>query len=69
MEFKEFDKQLKGIKHKAISDWVIELPFDSDYKPIIAKAREHLLTKWHIVIPQPTDENPKPAIKMYWDKA
>jgi len=68
MEFKEFDKQLKGIKHKVISDWVIELPFDSDYHPVIKIARENMLVDWHVLIGEPTNDNPKPPIKMFWEK-
>lgn len=68
MEFKEFDKQLKGIKHKVIGDWNIELPFESNYHPVIAKARDNMLLKWHVIIGEVTDENPKPPIRIYWDK-
>lgn len=69
MEWKEFEKRLKGIKHKVIKDWYIELPFESDYRPVINTAKEPLLLTWHVIITEVTEKYPKPPIKIYWDIA
>jgi len=67
MKFKDFDQDIQDIPHTVIKDWEIEVPFDIDYKPIIAKARKHMVLSWHVKVGDPTNKNPKPVTKMWWD--
>ncbi len=70
-QFKEFEKALRGIRYHSITDWEILMPFNT--KPemlqrVIQKCREFLLIDWHVTFADPTEENPEPEIRMYWDR-
>lgn len=67
MTFQDFDKQIQNVPHSALKCWEIELPYKTDFQPIIAKAREYGLSTWHIFVKQPTDDNLTPNILMWWD--
>jgi hypothetical protein len=71
VNFKEFEKELKGIRYRSIADWEILMPFNT--KPemlqrVIQKCRDFLLIDWHVIISDPTEENPEPELRMYWDR-
>jgi len=71
MDFKNFKKEFKGIKLKSNSDWEIFLPYSTkteEVQSIVGICRKHLIVDWHIIFSEPTDENPEPDIRMYWDR-
>jgi len=67
MKFEDFDKMIQDVPHKVLKDWDIELPYDTNFQPIIAKARECGVTTWHVIVGSVTEKNPKPVTSMYWD--
>jgi len=72
MNFKDFRKQLKGIKYKSDKDWELFLPFNTKaetIQKIITVCRENLIVDWHIVFGEVTKQIPEPETRMYWDDA
>jgi hypothetical protein len=70
MKFKDFQKELKGIKYRSEKDWEILLSFNTKremIQVILDKCREKMLTAWHIIYSEPTEQVPEPEIRMYWD--
>lgn len=67
MTFQDFDKLIQDVPHTVLKDWDIELPFGTNFQPIIAIAREQGLITWHVVVGIASDKNLLPMTNMYWD--
>jgi hypothetical protein len=70
IEFKDFQKEIKGIKYRSKKDWEMFLPFNTskeDIQTIIDQCRKDNITNWHIIYSEVNDKIPEPEIKIYWD--
>ena len=71
MNFKDFKKELKDIKFKSKKDWEIFLPYGAEretVQSVIGFCRKHMIVDWHIIFPSPTEKEPEPDIRIYWDR-
>ena len=60
------------IKKISKKDWEIFLPFEFSHENlqlVLKLCRKYMLIDWHVVFPAPTDKQPKPKMRIYWDRA